>query len=97
MDAGMKEQIIEKAVRRALDNGWNPFRNVSFEINSYVTRIVFTAEGPSGNPADRVEGSIFGTIFDHSFAKVIWGKDWEKHIQAMVLAEDPIQYLGEHL
>lgn len=58
-------------------------------------------------------------IFDHDFAKALWGdnlnvteqihhwasgdvtramlKNWQLYLQQMVIAEDPIKYLGEHL
>lgn len=52
-------------------------------------------------------------IFDHDFAKALWGEEkkhsrdqffdiidkegWKHYLQQMVIAEDPIKYLGEHL
>lgn len=56
-------------------------------------------------------------IFNHDFAKALWGEDfiishhannlgqvgswhqtaWRHHLQQMVIADDPIKYLGEHL
>lgn len=52
-------------------------------------------------------------IFTHDFAKALWGEDpkfkttlkfgdkplakWQYHQVQMLLAEDPIKYLGEHL
>lgn len=62
-------------------------------------------------------GSTFSLIFNHDFAKALWGIDWkgfgpnlkkyvdnnvgytpwEFHLRNMVIAPDPIKYLGEHL
>lgn len=52
----------------------------------------------------------YGVIFNHDFARALWGEEWplkEDHqipfpywqhkLQAMVIAEDPIKYLGEHI
>jgi len=52
-------------------------------------------------------------IFSHDFAKALWGEEelqhvnqafskvvkdgWRRHLQQMVIAEDPIKYLGENL
>lgn len=49
-------------------------------------------------------------IFNHDFAKALWGEryeaidgvpdfktGWQYHLQQMVIAKDPIVYLGEHL
>lgn len=61
--------------------------------------------------------SLFEIIYQHGFAKALWGEEilirpfedfnndssryylpnWQYHLQQMVLAEDPIRYLGEHL
>lgn len=37
-------------------------------------------------------GSLGGGMID-----LQKGAGWQKHLQAMVVADDPIQYLGEHL
>ena len=57
--------------------------------------------------------SIPELIFNHDFDKALWPKgkhltlnhqreevtipDWQYHLQNMVLAEDPIKYLGENI
>jgi hypothetical protein len=61
---------------------------------------------------DRVPGGI-NIIFNHDFAKALWGdsvyglvpddpaqpdlKEWQWQLQRMVIADDPIQYLGSNL
>ena len=56
--------------------------------------------------------SSYGYIFNHDFAKALWGIDpgvvtssdpllmtdrWVRHLQQMVVAEDPIVYLGGNI
>jgi hypothetical protein len=49
-------------------------------------------------------------IYSHDFARALWGKEapndyckitgvemWQFHLQKMVVADDPIAYLGEHI
>jgi hypothetical protein len=49
-------------------------------------------------------------IYNHDFARALWGKEapnnhckmagldmWQYHLQQMVVADDPIAYLGEHI
>ena len=49
-------------------------------------------------------------IYNHDFARALWGKEapnnyckmtgvdmWQFHLQQMVVADDPIAYLGEHI
>ena len=49
-------------------------------------------------------------IYSHDFARALWGKEapndyckivgvdmWQFHLQQMVVADDPIAYLGEHI
>ena len=52
---------------------------------------------------------FYQIIFSHQFAKAFWGedkiykgkwviaRDWEIHIQKMVLEEDPIKYLEQFI
>lgn len=49
-------------------------------------------------------------IYSHDFTKALWGEEpkgredwnwmlppWQYHLQQMVIADDPVAYLGEHL
>ena len=36
-------------------------------------------------------------IYNHKFAKTLWGAGWKHHLTRMVLSEDPIKYLGENI
>lgn len=106
------QQILENAISLAIDGGWKPAPNTyseRFELNK-VSRLNdsgfnFLLIGKSREPI--VTNDI---IFNHDFAKALWGethpiydhipnhlKAWQYHLQQMVIAEDPIEYLGENI
>ena len=86
------QAILEKAVHKAIENGWD---------NSSL----------SGDWEEDVNNyKLF--IYDHRFAKALWEgtqlnslagtyvhdiPEWKYRLQEMVVSEDPIQYLGEHI
>ena len=82
------QEILESAIQKAIDGGWE--RNLNYEA--------------------LINGTSYFNVFDHDFAKALWGEEdiplpqphdnlsqlnWAYHLQQMVLAEDPIKYL-EH-
>lgn len=96
------KQILEKAIKKAIDGGWN------FDHWRRRSGLV-EGEKPNGD----AETSL---IFNHDFAKALWGEDrilgvdrcyrclverdpfaWQYHLQQMVIAASPIEYLGAHL
>lgn len=84
------QQILEQAIRLAIDGGW---------------------QGLPGRPTEDlltfVEGTDYCFIFSHDFAKALWPgvhyedetsyPAFEYHLQQMVIAEDPIKYLGANI
>lgn len=113
------QQILEKAIQKAVDGGWrfadvNPNAQGAYKMAVYPNRVEFGAKGWSTSI------SINDIIFNHQFAKALWGTDrvegvwthhgknsavserttypaYRHHLQQMVIAPDPIVYLGEHL
>lgn len=117
------KEILEKAIQKAIDGGWQPFefgkptRIMKWHGDHMINiAIVFPLH------KDEVEWvrELEGIIFNHDFAKALWGGDkvlmgsapnhleedgtlwlggelWKYHLQHMVIADDPIKYLGEHL
>ena len=77
-----KQQILEKAIRKARKNGY-AHRGRYFQEwnikNSPVT-----------------QGLIFRMLFSHRFAKAYFKKDWEKRLQEMVIESDPIKFLEKY-
>lgn len=91
------QQILEKAIKKALDNGWANSQEYSIHLDHLDT-------------LDHEYVDSSGLIFNHDFAKALWGEKnrgivkvpgdlyapllWQYHLQQMVIADDPIKYLG---
>jgi len=126
------KEILEQAIQKAIDGGFTQSKyfyigippkvsvwmggegklSVSQAFSSVPSslRVVFNS-GISIH-----EYPIEALIFDHDFAKCLWGDyntdyllyyqftaiephllAWQYHLQQMVIAEDPIKYLGENI
>ncbi len=132
------QEILEKAIQKAIDGRWYP-RGIQFDCvtddepkgyawtGTWEGYQQMEAKGylpPDTHPEPRlvdVDPELF--IFNHDFAKALWGAhmvhptsdlpsdtndgfylweevvipNWQSHLQQMVIAADPIKYLGEHL
>lgn len=131
------QEILEKAIQKALDGGWRPRgftledgtdlygdEEIStFDIYRYgLKKVTFF-----NHEAVRFFIPVWEIIFNHSFAKALWGEGlicidggqeiwqhmehyhcnihddcpvqpaWSYRVVHMVLADDPIKYLGENL
>lgn len=97
------KEILEKAIRRATDNGYkHGIQWMHQVVNDYAEDYNYS-----------------GLIFSHEFATCLWGDKevhyydivdldnggktetvtmpiWHYHLKQMVVAEDPTQYLGEN-
>jgi hypothetical protein len=101
-----QQEVLTKAIEKAFKGGWK-----DGTIEAYV-KVISVANSVV----------IRGIIFNHDFARALWGekkvkhnahaliKDgkkvgesygmmfaWEIHLQQMVIADDPIKYLKEHM
>lgn len=92
------EEILKKAISKAVMNGYRHDPNFSYKINE----IAFT-----------FRHQPFPLIFSHKFAKGFWGEkdmwgtlcdsyerenpNWKYHLQHMVLKEQPLKYLERYL
>lgn len=102
-------EILNKAMEKAYENGWQT------SLGKYETdssgKLLFRSSIGDFEPL-----SIYQVIYDHGFAKALWGNSahaesyrndlehgysfapaWILHLQHMIVANDPVQYLGEHL
>ena len=101
------EQILEKAIEKAVKNGWKTKDGKGFVLGLEK----YWLEG----------NSHYSIIFSHDFANAFWGeeynsitvvpdhydyyhdecykidKDWKFHLQQLVLEKDPIKYLKKFL
>lgn len=104
------QEILEKARKKALVNGWKPKFYVVYTIKDATEPIVESAA------AQELEWrNIAPVLFEKDFAKALWGEElitsgsdslddsywelesWQYHLQQMVIADDPIKYLGENI
>lgn len=100
------QEILEKAIAKAIKNGWTPL----WVDSPYSVTSSLVVESEAGIANQYFNYHLF--IFNHSFAKALWGykphvwhdgkitahyKEWIYHLQAMVISEGPIKYLGENL
>lgn len=78
-----RDDILSQAIKKATANGW--------KYDEYYD---------GGYP--------YYMLWQHGFAKALWGEEhydddehepvnWAYHLQQMVLAKDPIEYLGKNL
>ncbi len=88
MDENHEDMILAQAIEAATVNGY--YCPYSFDIG-WLHRM--------------------DIIFDHKFAKALWGdeplhriklteplmENWGYHLQQMVIADDPIAYLGQNI
>jgi len=102
------QQILEKAIQKAIDGGWkNAYWVKRFNMAKELDELpyLFNDETPS------FESVIFSHDFakalwgDEGFTTTGLKCDkhpgvqryWQYHLQQMVIAEDPIKYLGENI
>lgn len=92
MHLNPQEEVLLKALKRAVANGWQGWRN-------FVNDAVTIGQEPEGVLRDmrRVQAPVEPLIFDISFAKALWGRLWAVNLTNMVTAEDRIKWLAEHV
>jgi len=118
----MNQQILKKAIKKAIDSGWSCFGHGKDWEFTYAFDVPIGIHFP--NDAIGLGVRTNDIIFNHDFAKALWGEElhhhvfvvpeelnkrfagtnefdvkpvWQYHLQQMVVAEDPIKYLGENL
>lgn len=113
------QQILEKAIEKAVANGWKPLA-MDYASVDKSGHIVFFKHGNKF-----YQFSPYQVVYDHEFAKALWGDRpeeyltfaalsasnhseenidtrgllpfWQYRLMEMVIAADPIAYLGQHL
>lgn len=94
------KEILERAIKKALDGGWtkNPQSYKEYMVfdNIHLGDFIFNhdfAKALWGKNTDTM------TVQNNSLnvAQIIDMNGWRYHLQQMVLADDPIKYLGEHI
>lgn len=89
--------VLKEACKIAEKNGWD---GMEF---SPIYRATFDArdKGYLWLYNDQDEGcgfDLYNVIYDKNFNKALWGpRRWKKCLQNMVIADDPIQFIGKVL
>lgn len=99
-------EILERAISKAIDGGWKIIKRPT-----YVLYVKFGK--PTADLINERPEWLHEVIFSHDFAKALWGEEpnditngdddlfkapwWKYHLAHMVIADDPIEYLGENL
>ena len=87
-----KVDVLRKAVTKAKKQGYFPMPNLDamlFDSKDVV------CHDDTISSRDYLPGafSYFRIIYNHRFAEAFWGKDWQTHLQNMVILPEPLQYL----
>lgn len=91
----MNQEILERAIKLAIDGG---YRFATYHVKP-------TGDEPNWSEVvvKFVQNKMY---FNHDFAKALWGEGdeqlgqatlWKWHLANMVIADDPIKYLGDNL
>lgn len=102
------QEILEKAIQKAIDGGWKGSPYLEYE----------KLAGENWR-SDMVMGEgiwLVAIVYSppHAFAKALWPEpkdvaerinrknggfipSWQYHLQQMVISDDPIKYLGESI
>jgi hypothetical protein len=83
-------------IEKAVAGGWN--MNL-LEDDWHVHASIFgKAEFCFPKPSEErvVHIALFEILYDHQFARAVWGDEFKRHLQEMVVSADPLQYLGEN-
>jgi hypothetical protein len=109
------QEILIKAIEKAIANGCtNIGRLTVLPHDSLVIKDeAYTGVWEVSREGSYNELTTEEIIFDHDFAKALWGDErlvivgntdwrtwplmWQQHLMQMVIADDPIKYLGENL
>jgi len=106
-----KEQILEKAIKKAVKNGWNGLEmwSKTFSVSCDKTKSLRNRVWIEYEDGDGEMAMLRDIIFDHDFAKAFWGEGlycvrpgnksvaWQFHLQQMVLEKDTLKYLKQFL
>lgn len=105
MTIEQRAEIIDRAVEKAFANGWKP----TTPDDKTGGQLCDVEDTRSYWDYDIWPNEAAHIIFNHDFAKALWGTEgvmgdygisglaWIVHLQQMVIADDPVQYLGENL
>ena len=113
-----RQAVLTKAIQRAMDNGY------AVPEGQVITSVKDDWITYGSKHQKQYSEQVFTLIFNHDFAKALWGFSndkciychtgpshygycpyssiiapplWQYHLQQMVIADDPIEYLANTL
>lgn len=100
------QEILEKAITKAIEGGFNPepyFKSKDVYVPAIVDNplqygLIYNhdfAKALWGEQKALENGEYPSEVIMYE-GKPIW-HPWQYHLQQMVIADDPIAYLGEHI
>lgn len=118
------KETLEKAIQKAIDGGWKGTKFMplggdwlgdppKWEVmQPYSDAMIIYTTGGVG--CIDIHINTEHVIFNHEFAKALWGegyyenkspnyllrdgrKIWQYHLQQMVISDNPLEYLREHM
>ena len=104
------KQILEKAIHKAIDGGWKEAHGNTLHVLDDGTIVVVLKRKQGADYAYGTNTSLFNIIYQHDFAKALWGEEpippvvhgheipwWKMHLSQMVISDNPIEYLGKNI
>ena len=110
-----EDEILAKAFKQAKANGWQPLiQKYAFKVDTepqlgvieYIEPFIFDhdfarslwGEGLMEDSLGLVEYAVFENgLWDANDGLQFNGRRWQFHLQQMVIADNPIKYLGENI
>lgn len=102
------QEILTKAIKKGIAGGWRGDLLGNLRVEPWSDNKGVTIVNGVGEEWSQEE-----IIFNHDFAKSLWGERigklpydlddptvytvWQYHLRQMVIADDPIKYLEENL
>lgn len=97
------QEILEKATKKAIDGGWT---GRGTNVDNIVQEAMHQIYEPEFSVTDIIFNHDFAKalwpgkglgIMEYRRGREVEAEHWRYHLQRMVVADDPIKYLGENI
>lgn len=89
------KEILEKAIQKAIDGGWDAYGWKHFTVT--VGGVAWHDDEPYTPGTKANHDQVESLIFNHDFAKALWGEEWYRGITPDMPAPDHKQTWQHHL
>lgn len=101
------KEVLDRVMHRAMNNGYDLLDKYEAKTYTYLdphylhgpglTQVILTDHDPvpgvGENIAILAAFSLSEILYDHEFARCLWGDVWQIHLQQMVVAPNVVDYL----